>query len=191
MMTPGHLSFYHIAIKGYKSDVIHPTAHSLLLHHLDINPSMSTDIHCLIYWLFPFAIPLLTPHTQVLTISTQGRHCPWLGFYILNSAEWPQHLLNSVNPGKLCKWNTDFEFWLNLTNHFLAASLVIACHFEWQFCIWVRSWELRLSFYLVLIAKPGNKTAAVPWSDPYRDEFVPHLHACKLSDTRWCQDSRG
>ena len=39
-----------------------------------------------------------------------------------------------------------------------------------QFCIWVRSWNcscLVTWFCYQLIAKPGNKTAAVQWPDPY------------------------
>ena len=37
-------------------------------------------------------------------------------------------------------------------------------------CIWVRSWNcgcLVTWFCYQLIAKPGNKTATVPWPDPY------------------------
>ena len=44
----------------------------------------------------------------------------------------------------------------------------------WRFsfpkCIWVRSWNcgcLVTWFCYQLIAKPGNKTATVSWSDPY------------------------
>ena len=38
--------------------------------------------------------------------------------------------------------------------------------------------ELWLSFTLFgyqLIAKPGNKTAAVSWPDPYNSEFIPDI----------------
>ena len=35
--------------------------------------------------------------------------------------------------------------------------------------------KVRLSCYLVLIAKPGNKTAAPSWPDPYSIKFKFHL----------------
>ena len=41
-------------------------------------------------------------------------------------------------------------------------------------CIWVRSWNcgcLVTWFCYQLIAKPGNKTAAVPWPDPFKYIF--------------------
>ena len=43
--------------------------------------------------------------------------------------------------------------------------------------VWVRSWNcgcLVTWFCYQLIAKPGNKTAAVPWLDPYRIGLITH-----------------
>ena len=44
-----------------------------------------------------------------------------------------------------------------------------------SFCIWVRSWNcgsLVTRFCYQLIAKPGNKTIAVSWPDPYSKSLL-------------------
>ena len=65
------------------------------------------------------------------------------------------------------------------------------CTWSWHFLdtvgsksIWVRSWNcscLVTWFCYQLIAKPGNKTATVPWPDPYPDSTTVtvcgHMHA--------------
>ena len=51
--------------------------------------------------------------------------------------------------------------------------------YQEYYYIWVRSWNYRCLvtwFCYQLIAKPGNKTAAVPWPDPY----VFHWFGSKL-----------
>ena len=56
--------------------------------------------------------------------------------------------------------------------------------------IWVRSWNctcLVTWFCYHLIAKPGNKTAAVPWPDPYESVSRPvlvQIMACHLFNAK-------
>ena len=53
-----------------------------------------------------------------------------------------------------------------------------------EYCIWVRSWNcgcLVTWFCYQLIAKPGNKTAAVPWPDPYWSAKLKCFVAISLS----------
>ena len=56
---------------------------------------------------------------------------------------------------------------------------VISHKRTFHMCIWVRSRNcgcLVTWFCYQLIAKPGNKTAKVPWPDPYLDSPTHHHH---------------
>ena len=80
-------------------------------------------------------------------------------------------------------------------------------HFAWQFqwylCdslsfplshenpIWVRSWNcgcLVTWFCYLLIAKPGNKTAIVPWPDPYAIEVSIYSVRCWYNAINFLQN---
>ena len=73
------------------------------------------------------------------------------------------------------------------------------CHGPWHsrdvtFMIWVRSRNcgcLVTWFCYQLIAKPGNKTAAVPWPDPYSTRYILMASHISGKSTHYCPLMKG
>ena len=84
-----------------------------------------------------------------------------IGWAHIQNDPWPQQWSHIFQ-----NWHTD----VHCTNKFMRKISSIFPIYTHKICIWVRSWRcgcLVTWFCYHLIAKPGNKTAASSWPDPY------------------------
>ena len=86
-------------------------------------------------------------------------------------------------------WNGEWQFDGLVQDFNNSGAIIQNSNDAVNWCVWVRSRRcgcLVTLFCYQMIAKPGNKTAAPLWSDPYIDGFVQDCSISLLMHWRYC-----